>query len=224
MNLLTVENISKSYGELVLFENLSFGINKDQKIALIAKNGTGKTSILNILSGADTPDTGQVNYRKSTRVSFLAQEPVMDPNLTVEETIFASDNEILKVLANYEKALLNPEDADAYQKAFEVMDRFQAWDFETQYTQMLYKLNLEDLNQQVKQLSGGQKKRLALANVLINKPELLILDEPTNHLDLEMIEWLEQFFAKENMTIFMVTHDRSLLERVCNEIIQMDHG
>ncbi|WP_405398456.1 ABC-F family ATP-binding cassette domain-containing protein [Maribacter sp. Asnod2-G09] len=224
MNLLTVENISKSYGENVLFENLSFGINKDQKIALIAKNGTGKTSILNILSGADTPDSGQVNYRKSTRVSFLAQEPVMDPNLTVEETIFASDNEVLTVLANYEKALLNPEDADAYQKAFDAMDRFEAWDFETQYKQILSKLKLDDLDAKVGKLSGGQKKRLALANALINKPDLLVLDEPTNHLDLEMIEWLEEFFAKENMTLFMVTHDRYFLERVCNEIIELENG
>ncbi|WP_419210876.1 ABC-F family ATP-binding cassette domain-containing protein [Maribacter sp. X9] len=224
MNLLTVENISKSYGELVLFENLSFGINKDQKIALIAKNGTGKTSILNILSGADTPDSGQVNYRKSTRVSFLAQEPVMDPNLTVEETIFASDNEILQVINNYEKALENPEDADAYQKAFDAMDRFEAWDFETQYKQILSKLKLEDLHAKVGKLSGGQKKRLALANALINRPDLLVLDEPTNHLDLEMIEWLEEFFAKENITLFMVTHDRYFLERVCNEIIELENG
>jgi len=224
MNLLTVENISKSYGERVLFDNLSFGINKDQKIALIAKNGTGKTSILNILSGADTPDSGQVNYRKSTRVSFLAQEPKMDPKLTVEETIFASDNEVLEVIKNYEKALQNPEDADAYQKAFEAMDRFQAWDFETQYKQILSKLKLDDLTAKVDKLSGGQKKRLALANALINKPDLLVLDEPTNHLDLEMIEWLEEFFAKENMTLFMVTHDRYFLERVCNEIIELENG
>jgi len=224
MNLLTVENISKSYGELVLFDNLSFGINKDQKIALIAKNGTGKTSILNILSGADTPDSGQVNYRKSTRVSFLAQEPNMDPNLTIEETIFASDNEVLEVIKNYEKALQNPEDADAYQKAFEAMDRFEAWDFETQYKQILSKLKLDDLSAKVGKLSGGQKKRLALANALINKPDLLVLDEPTNHLDLEMIEWLEEFFAKENMTLFMVTHDRYFLERVCNEIIELENG
>ena len=224
MNLLTVENISKSYGELVLFDNLSFGINKDQKIALIAKNGTGKTSILNILSGADTPDSGQVNCRKSTRVSFLAQEPNMDPNLTIEETIFASDNEVLEVIKNYEKALQNPEDADAYQKAFEAMDRFEAWDFETQYKQILSKLKLDDLSAKVGKLSGGQKKRLALANALINKPDLLVLDEPTNHLDLEMIEWLEEFFAKENMTLFMVTHDRYFLERVCNEIIELENG
>ncbi|MFT6370372.1 MAG: ATP-binding cassette subfamily F protein uup [Maribacter sp.] len=224
MNLLTVENISKSYGELVLFENLSFGINKDQKIALIAKNGSGKTSILNILSGADSPDTGQVNYRKSTRVSFLAQEPIMDPELTVEETIFASDNEVLQVISSYEKALQNPEDADAYQTAFEAMDRFQAWDFETQYKQILFKLKLEDLDAKVGMLSGGQKKRLALADALINKPDLLVLDEPTNHLDLEMIEWLEEYFARENMTLFMVTHDRFFLERVCNEIIELDNG
>jgi len=224
MNLLTVENISKSYGELVLFENLSFGINKDQKIALIANNGSGKTSILNILSGLDSPDTCQVNFRKSTPVSFLSQEPVMDPELTVEETIFASDNEILQVISNYEKALLNPEDADAYQKAFEAMDRFEAWDFETQYKQILFKLKLEDLGAKVGKLSGGQIKRLALADALINKPDLLVLDEPTNHLDLEMIEWLEEYFARENMTLFMVTHDRFFLERVCNEIIELDNG
>ena len=130
----------------------------------------------------------------------------------------------MKVINNYREALHHPEDIKAYQQAFDDMDRLQAWDFETLYTQILYKLNLQNLNQKVSQLSGGQKKRLALANVLINKPELLILDEPTNHLDLEMIEWLERFFAKEKMTIFMVTHDRYFLERVCNEIIELDQG
>ena len=224
MNLLSVENIAKSYGELVLFENISFGVSKDQKIALIAKNGDGKTSILNILSGKDVPDSGLVNYRKGVRVSFLEQEPELNPNLTVEETIFASDNEVLKVILAYEKALENPEDEDAYQKAFDAMDRFDAWDFETQYKQILSKLKLEDIHAKVELLSGGQKKRLALANALINRPDLLILDEPTNHLDLEMIEWLEQYFAKENMTLFMVTHDRYFLERVCNEIIELDGG
>ncbi len=224
MNLLTVENIAKSYGELVLFQNISFGVNKDQKIALIAKNGEGKTSILNILSRKDVPDSGQVNYRKGTRISFLEQEPDLNPELTVEETIFASDNEVLKIISAYEKALENPEDEEAYQKAFEAMDRFNAWDFETQYKQILFKLKLEDLKTKVGLLSGGQKKRLALANALLNKPDLLILDEPTNHLDLEMIEWLEQYFAKENLTLFMVTHDRYFLERVCNEIIELDGG
>jgi len=224
MNLLTVENLSKSFGELVLFSNISFGINKDQKIAFIAKNGSGKTSILNILSGKDVPDTGQVTTRKGIRISYLEQDPELDPKLTVEETIFASDNEVLKVIYNYEHALLEPENEKAYQKAFEAMERYDAWDFETQYKQILSRLKLEDLNVKVGLLSGGQKKRLALANALINRPDLLILDEPTNHLDLEMIEWLEQYFAKENITLFMVTHDRYFLERVCNEIIELDNG
>ena len=224
LNYLTVENISKSYGELTLFENISFSIHKDEKIAFVAKNGTGKTSILNIISGDDVPDSGTITYRKDIAVSFLPQDPKLNPKLTVEETIFASDNPILKVIATYEKALLNPEDTDAYQKAFEAMEQYQAWDFETQYKQILFKLKLEDLTQKVSMLSGGQKKRLSLANALINKPDLLILDEPTNHLDLEMIEWLEAFFAKENITLFMVTHDRYFLERVCNEIIELDQG
>ncbi len=224
MNLLSVEQISKSYGDLVLFEGLSFGLNAGQKVALIAKNGSGKTSILNILSGADVPDTGMVNYRKGIRTSYLAQEPELDENKTIEESIFDSDNEILEVIHNYEIALKNPEDETVYQKAFEAMDRHQAWDFETQYKQILYKLKLEDLDLKVKELSGGQRKRLALANALLNKPDLLILDEPTNHLDLEMIEWLEDYFAKEKIALFMVTHDRYFLERVCNQILELDEG
>ncbi|SHI59803.1 ABC-F family ATP-binding cassette domain-containing protein [Algibacter luteus] len=224
MNYLTVENISKSYGELTLFENISFSIHKDQKIAFVAKNGTGKTSILNILSGDDVADSGEVIYRKDIKVSFLSQDPKFDKSLTIEEAIFKSDNPILKIISNYEKSLLNPEDTDSYQAAFEAMERHQAWDFETLYKQILFKLKLDDLSQKISTLSGGQKKRLALANALINKPDLLILDEPTNHLDLEMIEWLEAFFAKENMTLFMVTHDRYFLERVCNEIIELDEG
>tara|TARA_R110002050_G_scaffold188530_3_gene323082 strand:+ start:19415 stop:21277 length:1863 start_codon:yes stop_codon:yes gene_type:complete len=224
LNYLTVENISKSYGELNLFENISFSIHKDEKIAFVAKNGTGKTSILNILSGDDEPGSGTITYRKGIAVSFLPQDPKLDHSLTVEETIFASDNPILKVILDYEKALLNPEDEKNYQHAFEQMEQYQAWDFETQYKQILFKLKLENLNQKVSTLSGGQKKRLSLANALINKPDLLILDEPTNHLDLEMIEWLEAFFAKENITLFMVTHDRYFLERVCNEIIELDEG
>lgn len=224
MNLLSVENISKSYGELVLFEQLSFGVNKDQKIALIAKNGSGKTAILNILSGLDQPDHGMVNYRKDTKVSFLAQEPILDEDSTIEECILASDNEVLKVIANYEKALLDMDNADGYQKAFDAMDRHDAWDFETQYQQILSKLKLDNLQLKVSALSGGQKKRVALANAILNKPDLVILDEPTNHLDLEMIEWLEVYFAKENITLFMVTHDRYFLERVCNEIVELDQG
>lgn len=224
MNLLSVENISKSYGELVLFEQLSFGVNKDQKIALIAKNGSGKTAILNILSGLDQPDQGMVNYRKDTKVSFLAQEPILAEDSTIEECILASDNEVLKVIANYEKALLDMDNTDGYQKAFDAMERHDAWDFETQYQQILSKLKLDNLQLKVSALSGGQKKRVALANALLNKPDLIILDEPTNHLDLEMIEWLEVYFAKENITLFMVTHDRYFLERVCNEIVELDQG
>ncbi len=224
MNYLNVENISKSYGELSLFENLSFSIHKDQKIAFVAKNGTGKTTILNILSGKDTPDSGQIIYRKDLRTTFLSQEPVLDQSLNVEETILKSDNPILNVIKTYHQALENPEDSKLYQTAFDDMERYQAWDFETQYTQILFKLKLVDLDQKVSELSGGQQKRLALANTLLSKPDLLILDEPTNHLDLEMIEWLEAFFAKENITLFMVTHDRYFLERVCSEIIELDEG
>jgi len=224
MNLLSVEGISKSYGEKVIFKSLSFGINQGQKIALIAKNGSGKTSILNIIAGEDTPDEGNVVIRKGTRVAYLSQEPHLDSKLTVEESVLRSDNPILKVIADYEKALENPEDQEAYQKAFEAMDQFQAWDFETQYKQILFKLKLDDLNAKVGSLSGGQKKRIALCNALLKQPELLILDEPTNHIDLEMIEWLEDYFSKGKITLLMVTHDRYFLERVCNEIIELDEG
>ena len=223
MNFLSVENISKSFGARTLFENLSFGINQGQKVAFVAKNGTGKTTILNIITGKDFPDTGQVVMRKGIRMEFLSQEPALQEQLTIEENIFASDNDILKVIEQYEKALQNPENEEEYQKAFEQMDIHNAWDFETQYKQILFRLKLEDVKLKVKNLSGGQRKRLALAMVLINKPDLLILDEPTNHLDLEMIEWLEDYFAKENITLFMVTHDRFFLERVCNEIIELDN-
>lgn len=224
MNYLSVENIAKAYGERVLFEDISFGINEGQKVGFIAKNGTGKTSLLDILAGFDAPDAGKVVYRKDITTAFLPQEPNLDPNLTVEETIFSSDNEILNIINRYEKALKNPDDAEAYQKAFEEMDAAQAWDFETQYKQILFKLKLDDLSKEVKYLSGGQKKRLALTVMLLQKPNFIIMDEPTNHLDLDMIEWLEEYFKKENFTIFMVTHDRYFLERVCNEIIELDHG
>jgi len=224
MNLVSVENIAKSFGELALFEDLSFGINKNQKIALVARNGEGKTSILNILAGKDVPNSGAVNYRKGIRISYLEQEPSLNPNLTVEQTVLESENEILKIIAAYEAALEHPENEKAYQKAFESMERNNAWDFETQYQQILSKLKLDNLKTKVSSLSGGQKKRLALANALLNEPDLLILDEPTNHLDLEMIEWLEDYFSSKKITLFMVTHDRYFLERVCNEILELDSG
>lgn len=224
MNLLSVEGISKSYGERTIFEPLSFGVSIGQKIALIAKNGSGKTTLLKIIAQQDSPDQGEVNYRKGTLISYLAQEPSLDSSLSVEETILGSGNKTLQVIEQYEKALLNPENADAYQKAFEAMDQHEAWDFETQYKQMLSKLKLGDLTLKVASLSGGQKKRLALCTALLEKPDLLILDEPTNHLDMEMIEWLEAYFMKEKLTLLMVTHDRYFLERVCNEIIELDEG
>ena len=224
MNYLSVENIAKSFGERVLFSEISFGINEGQKIGFVAKNGTGKTSLLNMLSGEDVPDTGEIVFRKNLKTAFLSQEPNLNPSLTIEETILASDNPILKIIANYEKALKDPAATELYQAAFDAMDAHNAWDFETRYTQVLFKLKLDDLSVKVSNLSGGQKKRLALASALLQNPDLLIMDEPTNHLDLEMIEWLEQLFAKENFTIFMVTHDRYFLERVCNEIVELDEG
>ncbi len=224
MNLLSVEGISKSYGERTIFKPLSFGVSIGQKIALIAKNGSGKTTLLKIIAQQDSPDQGEVNYRKGTLISYLAQEPSLDSSLSVEETILGSGNKTLQVIEQYEKAFLNPENADAYQKAFEAMDQHEAWDFETQYKQMLSKLKLGDLTLKVASLSGGQKKRLALCTALLEKPDLIILDEPTNHLDMEMIEWLEAYFMKEKLTLLMVTHDRYFLERVCNEIIELDEG
>ena len=224
MNYLSVENISKSYGDRILFEDISFGINKDQKIAFVAKNGTGKTSILNILVGLDHPDSGQIVSRKGLHIAYLAQTDNLNSQETVEQSIFSSDNKTLKIVQQYENALKNPENEEAYQKAFDLMEQHHAWDFETQYKQILFKLKLDDLTLKVANLSGGQRKRLSLAIILINKPDLLILDEPTNHLDLEMIEWLENYFKKEKITLFMVTHDRYFLERVCNEIVELDQG
>ncbi len=224
MNLLSVEGISKSYGEKVIFNSISFGVNQGQKIALIAKNGCGKSSILNIIAGEDTPDKGQVVFRKGIKVAYLSQEPLLDPKLTVKESVLQADNPILSIISEYDKSLKNPEDQESYQKAFEAMDQAQAWDFETQYKKILFKLKLNDLNAKVGSLSGGQKKRIALCNALLKQPELLILDEPTNHIDLEMIEWLESYFSKEKITLLMVTHDRYFLERVCNEIIELDQG
>ena len=224
MNLLSVEDVSKSYGEKVLFKSISFGINKGQKIALIAKNGTGKTSILDIIVGKDKPDYGNVIFRKGIQTAYLPQEPNLDPKLTIEETILKADNPTLRIIANYDKSLEDPNDQETYQKAFEAMDQSQAWDYEKQYKKILFKLKLNDLDAKVGSLSGGQIKRLALCNALLKEPELLILDEPTNHIDLEMIEWLEDYFSKEKITLLMVTHDRYFLERVCNEIIELDNG
>ncbi len=224
MNLLSAENLAKSYGERELFSGLTFGINQGQKVALIARNGTGKSTLLNILAGKDAPDSGQVAYRKGLRVSYLEQEPGLDPALTVAETLFASENEVVRIVGRYEAALLNPEDTAGYQRAFEAMERAGAWDLETRFNQILSRLQLNDPQAPVRTLSGGQRRRLALAHCLIEEPELLLLDEPTNHLDLEMIEWLESYFAAQPISLLMVTHDRYFLDRVCNQILELDAG
>ncbi|PIE87566.1 MAG: ABC transporter [Bacteroidetes bacterium] len=224
MNLLSVENIGKSFGERVILHDISFGINQGQKIAFVAKNGTGKTTLLNIIAGDETADEGQIVKRTGLKIAYLSQKMTFDPQLTIEQTILNTDNPILDVIARYEKAILHPEDTEQYQAAFDLMEQHHAWDFETQYKQILYKLNLENLDQKIEELSGGQQKRLGLAICLLAQPELLILDEPTNHLDLEMIEWLENYLNTTKLTLFMVTHDRYFLERVCNEIIELDQG
>ena len=224
MNLVSVENIGKSYGERIILHGISFGINQGQKIAFVAKNGTGKTTLLNIIADQETADEGQIVKRSGLKLAYLSQTMIFDPKLTIEQTILSTDNPILDIIAGYEKALENPEDIEKYQSAFDLMEQHQAWDFETQYKQILFKLNLENLTQKVGELSGGQQKRLGLAICLLTQPELLILDEPTNHLDLDMIEWLENYLNTTKLTLFMVTHDRYFLERVCNEIIELDQG
>ena len=224
MNLLSAENLSKAYGERILFSGLTFGINQGQKIALVARNGTGKSTLLDILAGTHPPDEGQVTSRKGLKIGYLEQEPGLDPELTVSDTLFASENEVVKIIARYEAALQRPEDEKAYQKAFEAMERANAWDLETRFRQILSKLDLHDHGVRVGQLSGGQRRRLALAHVLIDTPDLLILDEPTNHLDLGMIEWLEAYFRQHTGTLFMVTHDRYFLDRVCNQILELENG
>lgn len=222
MNLLSVENLSKSYGERVLFENLNFGLEKGQKVALVARNGTGKTSLMRILSGLDTPDNGQVVFRSDTSVGYLPQEPEMDGSKTIIDEVLAGDSPSLHALQDYEKALLHPENTEALQKAYEVLEHQQGWDLEMRFRQVLGKLEIHDLEQKISSLSGGQKKRVALAKLLVEEPDVIIMDEPTNHLDLEMVEWLEEHLSREGLTLFMVTHDRYFLDRVCTDILELE--
>lgn len=218
---LQVENVTKRYGELTLFENISFGINKDQKIALIAKNGTGKTSLLDIIAGKEMPDDGEVTARNDISIGYLEQNPGVDDTKTVIEQVLHSSNEIIAAINQYRRAI-EQDDKNEMQRALEQMDALEAWDYDVKIKQILSKLEINNFDQLVGELSGGQKKRISLAKVLINQPDLLILDEPTNHLDLTMIEWLEEYLKKTNSTLLMVTHDRYFLDRVCNEIIEMD--
>ena len=192
MNYLSVENISKSFGIRTLFDDISFGISQGKKVAFIAKNGTGKTSLINILTNKDQPDSGQVVYRKGLKIGYLEQEPVLDPESSVEDIIYSADNPTIKIIKHYEEVISNPEMADQMQDAIDAMEREDAWEFEVFMQQTISKLKIDTLKLPIKKLSGGQQKRVALARVLMMKPDFLIMDEPTNHLDLEGILWLEK--------------------------------
>jgi len=222
MNLLSVENLSKSYGDKPLFEKISFGIEQGQRVALVARNGSGKTTLLKILNKKDIADEGIVTFRNDIRVSFLDQEPVFDMQLSVYDALFFSENEQQKAVKAYELAILN-NDAKKIEETMLLMDSLNAWDYEAKVKQILYKLNISWLDQKISSLSGGQLKRLALARVLIEEPQLLIMDEPTNHLDLEMIEWLENYFTRNDTTLLVVTHDRYFLDNVCTDILEMEN-
>ncbi len=215
------ENLSKRFGELMLFENISFTIFEGQKVALIAKNGTGKSTLLNILAGIDNPDSGKVTLTNGVKIGYFEQIPKLEPEHTVLEEIFNSDNEKLNTVKAFELAIAHNNQKEIAEISTK-MDELNAWDAEVEIKQILTQLKILQLEQKINELSGGQKKRVALAKVLINKPELLILDEPTNHLDLDMIEWLEAYLEKTKSTLLMVTHDRYFLDRVCNEIIEME--
>ena len=223
---LQVENLTKSFGDRLLFENISFGIDQGQRVALIAQNGTGKTTLLNLLTGRESQDSGTITYRRDIRVGCLTQDPDFQPGMTVSQACFASDNDVVKAIAHYENLIESHADDPMYSEEIQLamanMDRLNAWDYEVRIKQILGKLNIHNLEQPVEQLSGGQQKRLALANVLITEPDLILLDEPTNHLDLEMVEWLEDFLNHSKMTILMVTHDRYFLDNVCTDILEID--
>lgn len=229
MNYLSVENLSKAFGERKLFSNISFGISQGQKIALVGINGAGKSTLMKIIMGQEIADTGQVAINNSVKIAYVHQNPVFDSNLTIYQTIFdQSNSEVLRVIEDYHKAMLDAErgidNSAQMSKLFEKMDALQAWDFEYQVKEVLGKLGLHDTELPVGNLSGGQRKRVALAKAILEKPDLLLLDEPTNHLDLETIEWLEDYLAKANLSIFMVTHDRYFLDKVTNEILELDQG
>lgn len=218
---LQAENLSKRFGDQLLFENISFTIFEHQKVALIARNGTGKTTLMEILAENDTPESGQITKTGDIKIGYLKQIPDLDENQTVFEAVFQSGDERIETIRNFEDAVLHNRKEDIA-KYTELMEHHHAWDFEVKVKQILTQLKITDYDQRISELSGGQKKRVAMANVLINEPDLLMLDEPTNHLDLEMIEWLENYLEKTKITLFMVTHDRYFLDRVCNEILEME--
>ena len=226
MNYLTLENISKTYGEKILFQDISLQISKGQKIALVAKNGTGKTTLLRVISGQEVGEgeNKKTLLKRDIRIGYLDQQPDFVEEHSILEAVLDSDNAMVQAIKNYEHAMLIPENDQRMQAALTQMDDLKAWDFEAKIKEILTRFNIPKLNQLIKTLSGGQKKRLALAKLIIEEPEFLILDEPTNHLDLDMIEWLEEYLQQPNITLFMVTHDRYFLERVCNNIVELDQG
>ncbi len=218
---LQVDGLTKSFGDLVLFDNISFGIAEGERVGLIAPNGTGKTTLLNILAGKEDYDGGSVVYRRDLKVGYLSQDPRFPAGLTVLEACFHSESETVQLIAEYERAMASGDHTNL-EDILHRMDHLKAWDYEQKAKQILSELKIRNFDQKVEQLSGGQLKRVALANVLISEPELFILDEPTNHLDLEMTEWLEGYLNRSRLSLLMVTHDRYFLDRVCNEIIEMD--
>ncbi|GAB3648197.1 ABC-F family ATP-binding cassette domain-containing protein [Echinicola sediminis] len=229
MNYLSVENLSKAFGEKPLFNNISFGIDQGQKVALVGINGAGKSTLMKIIMGIEVPDEGNVAINQNVKVAYVHQNPVFEGHLSIYQTIFSdSSNETLQTIEAYQKAMVNAqegkENAAQLNELMEKMDALQAWDFEYQVNEILGKLGLHDTSLPVGSLSGGQRKRVALAKAILEKPDLLLLDEPTNHLDLKTIEWLEDYLSKANLALFMVTHDRYFLEKVTNEILELDAG
>ena len=220
---LQIDGISKSFGELQLFEGISFTVEERKRIGLIARNGKGKSTLLKIISGNEPCDAGKITLRNGIRVGYLEQDPDFNEELTVIEACLQRNNEKSEIIAKYEQAM-SEGDNDSLQQLIEEMDRLDAWDYETRAKQILERLKISHFDQPVKELSGGQKKRIALAAILIEQPELIILDEPTNHLDIEMVEWLEDFLTRTNSSLLMVTHDRYFLDNVCNEIIEIDNN
>jgi ATP-binding cassette subfamily F protein uup len=217
-----IQHLSKSFGDLVLLDDISFSIAEGQHIGIIAKNGFGKTTLLNILAGKESNDSGSIVKKRDLRIGYLEQAPTYDPELSVIDACFSKAGEVFSLISRYEKCLQTPGNP-GLDALIEEMEQREAWDFETKAKQILSKLDINDFNQPIGQLSGGQVKRVALANVLISEPDLLILDEPTNHLDIEMIEWLEKYLQRGNKTLLMVTHDRYFLERVCETILELDN-
>lgn len=218
---LQIEGLSKSFGDRVLFSDIAFGLSEGERVGLIAKNGTGKTTLLNIIAGDESYDAGTITFRNDIRVGYLRQLPVFQPEMTVLQACFAADSEVARTIRDYELAMAH-NNVSELDQLMARMEQYKAWDYEQRVKQILSRLKINDYEQPMGQLSGGQQKRVALANVLISEPDLLILDEPTNHLDLEMTEWLEDYLSHSRVSLLMVTHDRYFLDRVCNRIIEID--